>query len=63
MTLSRRTPSTSPFAVLYTRQSSTLISSMGLIKTERQTLLDATRTNPESYACTSNRTNSATAAR
>ena len=43
--LAQRTPATSPFAVLYQRQPSTIICSMGRIKTERQTLLDANRVN------------------
>jgi hypothetical protein len=52
-TLAQRTPDSSPFAVLSRRQPSTLICKMGRIKSERQTLLDATRVNPESHDCAS----------
>ena len=48
MTLAQRTPADSPFAVLYQRQPNTIICSMGRVKTERQTLLDATRVNQHS---------------
>jgi hypothetical protein len=48
MTLSERTPSDSPFAVLHTRQPSTILCKMGRIKTERDIHLDATRVNPYS---------------
>lgn len=45
MTLAQRTPADSPFAVLYQRQASSVVCKMGRVKTERQTLLDATRVN------------------
>ena len=53
MTLAQRTPADSPFAVLYQRQASSVVCSMGRIKTERQVLLDANRVNPERADCAS----------
>lgn len=51
MTLVDRTPSDSPFSVLYQRQPSSVVCKMGRIKTERQKHLDATRVNPERSDC------------
>lgn len=51
MSLAQRTPDHSPFAVLSRKQPSTLTDKMGRIKSERQTLLDATRVNAERHDC------------
>ena len=53
MTLAQRTPASSPFAVLYQRQASSVVCKMGRVKTERQVLLDANRVNPERADCAS----------
>lgn len=53
LTIAQRTPASSPFAVLYSKQNSSVVCKMGRIKSERQTLLDATRVNPERADCAS----------
>ena len=60
LTLAQRTPAHSQFAILYTRQPSTLVTRMGRIKTNRQALLDASRVNSYSdLARTTDNTKSA----